>query len=98
MSNIKQDALAELPPLSKDDVREGLKFVRHKHPLYNVAIWKTLPYLKPVKDYIGIPSWVPRSNESKEFNTRSSDQGVGRSMAYIPSDGNEEASKIDEEV
>ena len=37
--------------------------VRRKHPLYDTAIWKTLPYLKPIKDYF--PKWVPRSQDEQ---------------------------------
>ena len=37
--------------------------VRRKHPLYDTAIWKTLPYLKPIKDYL--PKWVPRSQDEQ---------------------------------
>ena len=37
--------------------------VRRKHPLYDTAIWKTLPYLKPLKDYL--PKWVPRSQDEQ---------------------------------
>ena len=37
--------------------------VRRKHPLYDTAIWKTLPYLKPIKDYL--PEWFPRSKDEQ---------------------------------
>ena len=34
--------------------------VRRKHPLYDTAIWKTLPYLKPIKHYFPNWNWIPR--------------------------------------
>lgn len=61
----REEARVELPNLDPESVEQGLKLVRRKHPLYNTAIWKTLPYLKPIKQFI--PSWVPRSQDEQEL-------------------------------
>ena len=61
----KDDAVDDLAHLDPAAVEQGLKLVRRKHPLYDTAIWKTLPYLKPVKQFI--PAWVPRSRDEAEL-------------------------------
>ena len=53
----------EIEAIKDEAVRQGLNMVRRKHPLYDTAIWKTLPYLKPIKDYF--PKWVPRSQDEQ---------------------------------
>ena len=61
----RDDAIEKLEVLDSDAVEQGLKLVRRKHPLYETAIWKTLPYLKPIKQLI--PAWVPRSQDEAEL-------------------------------
>ena len=57
--------------LEKDEIEQGLLLVKRKHPLYDVAIWKTLPFLDldPVKKAmgkVGLPRVVDEVDAKRE--------------------------------
>ena len=49
--------------LTVDEIKDAKKLVDQKHPLSDIPIWKTLPFLKGLKDFF--PEWVPKTQKAE---------------------------------
>lgn len=49
--------------LTEKHIESAQLLVETKHPLQYTTLWKTLPFLKPFKNYL--PVWVPATDKKK---------------------------------
>ena len=53
----------ERAKLTVEEIKDAGKLVEQKHPLQDIPIWKTLPFLKSLKGFF--PEWVPKTQKAE---------------------------------
>ena len=69
---VMSDIRLFIKPLSHKDVKQAKKLLKLKHPLEDIELWKALPVLSGLADYM--PNWLsnPLGSQPSEVRSRSS--------------------------